>query len=97
MHAGVRIFGLGDKVQIDGQTYHGVYYAMDEYNKNLVSKEDDQQGHRSREKDPVGRNQGSRKVKNRHKKTTHGCQGVNVSGCQAVRPLIELKLRRVGC
>ncbi len=38
-NAGVRIFGLGDKVQIDGQTYHGVYYAMDEYNKDLVSKE----------------------------------------------------------
>jgi basic membrane protein A len=37
--AGVRIFGLGDTVQIDGQTYHGVYYAMDEYNKDLVSKE----------------------------------------------------------
>jgi len=38
-NAGVRIFGLGNKVQIDGQTYHGVYYAMDEYNKDLVSKE----------------------------------------------------------
>jgi basic membrane protein A len=38
-NAGVRIFGLGDTVQIDGQTYHGVYYAMDEYNKDLVSKE----------------------------------------------------------
>lgn len=38
-NAGVKIFGLGDKVQIDGQTYHGVYYAMDEYNKDLVSKE----------------------------------------------------------
>jgi len=37
--AGVRIFGLGDTVQIDGKTYHGVYYAMDEYNKDLVSKE----------------------------------------------------------
>jgi basic membrane protein A len=36
--AGVRIFGLGDTVQIDGQTYHGVYYAMDEYNKDLVSQ-----------------------------------------------------------
>ena len=34
-----RVYGLGDKVQIDGQTYHGVYYAMDEYNKDLVSKE----------------------------------------------------------
>ena len=37
-NAGVRIFGLGNKVQIDGQTYHGVYYAMDEYNKDLVSQ-----------------------------------------------------------
>jgi basic membrane protein A len=37
--AGVRIFGLGDTVQIDGQTYHGVYYAMDQYNKDLVSPE----------------------------------------------------------
>ncbi|MCP4628945.1 MAG: BMP family ABC transporter substrate-binding protein [bacterium] len=36
-NAGVRIFGLGDAVQIDGRTYHGVYYAMDEYNKDLVS------------------------------------------------------------
>jgi basic membrane protein A len=36
-NAGVRVFGLGDTVQIDGQTYHGVYYAMDEYNKDLVS------------------------------------------------------------
>jgi basic membrane protein A len=38
-NAGVRVFGLGDTVEIDGQTYHGVYYAMDEYNKDLVSKE----------------------------------------------------------
>jgi basic membrane protein A len=37
--AGIRIFGLGDTVQIDGQTYHGVYYALDEYNKGLVSQE----------------------------------------------------------
>lgn len=37
--AGVRIFGLADKVEVDGQTYRGVYYAMDEYNKNLVTKE----------------------------------------------------------
>jgi basic membrane protein A len=36
-NAGVRIFGLGDIVQIEGQTYHGVYYALDEYNKDLVS------------------------------------------------------------
>ena len=37
--AGVRIFGLGDTVTIDNKVYHGVYYAMDEYNKNLVSQE----------------------------------------------------------
>jgi len=36
-NAGVRVFGLGDTVQIDGQTYHGVYYAMDEFNRDLVS------------------------------------------------------------
>jgi basic membrane protein A len=35
--AGVRVFGLGDTVQIDGQTYHGVYYALDDYNKDLVT------------------------------------------------------------
>jgi len=35
--AGVRVFGLGDKVELEGQTYHGVYYALDEYNKNLVT------------------------------------------------------------
>jgi basic membrane protein A len=35
--AGVRVFGLGDTVQIEGQTYHGVYYALDEYNKDMVS------------------------------------------------------------
>jgi basic membrane protein A len=34
---GVRVFGLGDTVQLEGKTYHGVYYAMDEYNKDLVS------------------------------------------------------------
>ena len=34
---GVRVFGLGDKVEIDGKTYHGVYYALDDYNKDLVS------------------------------------------------------------
>ena len=36
-NAGVRVFGLGDTVQIEDQTYHGVYYALDEYNKDLVS------------------------------------------------------------
>lgn len=34
---GIRIFGLGDTVTIDGTLYHGVYYAMDDYNKDLVS------------------------------------------------------------
>ncbi len=37
-NAGVRIFGLGDTVSLDGKVYHGVYYAMDEYNKDLVTK-----------------------------------------------------------
>ena len=37
--SGVRVFGLGDTVQIDDKTYHGVYYALDEYNKDLVSQE----------------------------------------------------------
>jgi len=36
-NAGVRVFGLGDTVQIEGQTYHGVYYALDDYNKDLVA------------------------------------------------------------
>ena len=36
-NAGVRVFGLGDTVQVENQTYHGVYYAMDEYNKDLIS------------------------------------------------------------
>lgn len=35
--AGVRSFGLKDTVEVDGKVYHGVYYAMDEYNKDLVS------------------------------------------------------------
>lgn len=35
--AGVRVFGLGDTVTIDGTVYRGVYYAMDDYNKNLVT------------------------------------------------------------
>jgi basic membrane protein A len=38
-NAGVRVFGLGDTVQVENQTYHGVYYAMDEYNKGLISAE----------------------------------------------------------
>lgn len=36
-NAGVRIFGLEDSVTIDGTVYHGVYYAMDDYNKDLVT------------------------------------------------------------
>jgi basic membrane protein A len=36
---GVRLFGLGDTVKIEGQTYRGVYYALDEYNKDLVSQQ----------------------------------------------------------
>ena len=35
--AGVRVFGLGDTITIDGTVYHGVYYAMDEYNQSLVT------------------------------------------------------------
>jgi basic membrane protein A and related proteins len=35
--AGVRSFGLKDTVEVDGTVYHGVYYALDEYNKDLVS------------------------------------------------------------
>jgi basic membrane protein A len=37
--AGVRTFGLADTVQIGDETYHGVYYAMDDYNKDLVTQE----------------------------------------------------------
>ena len=36
-NAGVRVFGLEDSVTIDGTVYHGVYYAMDDYNKDLVT------------------------------------------------------------
>jgi basic membrane protein A len=36
--AGVRVFGLGDTITIGDTVYHGVYYAMDEYNKKLVSQ-----------------------------------------------------------
>jgi basic membrane protein A len=38
-NAGVRVFGLGDTVDIDGNTYHGVYYALDDYNKDLVTRD----------------------------------------------------------
>ena len=37
--AGVRSFTLGDTVTVDGKKYHGVYYAMDDYNKDLVSQQ----------------------------------------------------------
>lgn len=36
--AGVREFGLADSVEIDGVTYRGVYFAMDDYNKDLVAQ-----------------------------------------------------------
>ena len=35
---GVKVHGLDHVVKLDGKTYHGVYYAMDEYNKDLVTK-----------------------------------------------------------
>ena len=34
---GVKVYGLDHKVEIEGKTYRGVYYAMDEYNKSLVT------------------------------------------------------------
>jgi basic membrane protein A and related proteins len=37
--AGPRTFGLSDTVKIGDTLYHGVYYAMDEYNKDLVTKD----------------------------------------------------------
>lgn len=37
--AGVRSFGLKDSVELDGKVYRGVFYAMDQYNKDLVSAE----------------------------------------------------------
>ena len=36
---GVRTFGLKHTVKIGDTLYHGVHYALDEYNKNLVTKE----------------------------------------------------------
>ncbi len=36
--AGVRSFGLADTATIGDVVYHGVYYAMDEYNKDLVTQ-----------------------------------------------------------
>jgi len=35
--AGVRIFGLEDTIKIGDTVYHGVYYALDDYNKDLVT------------------------------------------------------------
>jgi basic membrane protein A len=35
--AGVRTFGLGDTVKLGDTVYHGVYYAMDDYNKDLIT------------------------------------------------------------
>ena len=37
--AGVREFGLNDSVEIGGNTYRGVYFAMDEYNEDLVTQD----------------------------------------------------------
>lgn len=37
--AGPRTFGLPDTVKIGDTLYHGVYYAMDDYNKALVTKD----------------------------------------------------------
>ncbi|MDY0091232.1 MAG: BMP family ABC transporter substrate-binding protein [Candidatus Vecturithrix sp.] len=36
--AGVREFGLADSVEIEGTTYRGVYFAMDDHNKDLVTQ-----------------------------------------------------------
>ena len=35
---GVKVHGLTHKEVIDGETYRGVYYALDEYNKSLVTE-----------------------------------------------------------
>jgi basic membrane protein A len=37
--AGIREFGLADTIEIQGNTYHGVYFAMDDYNKDLVTQD----------------------------------------------------------
>jgi len=37
--AGPRTFGLADTVEIGGNVYHGVYYALDEYNEDLITDE----------------------------------------------------------
>ncbi len=35
--AGIRTFGLGDTAKIGDTVYRGIYYAMDDYNKDLVT------------------------------------------------------------
>ena len=35
---GVKVYGLDHTVTVDGKTYHGVYYAMDKYNQDLVTR-----------------------------------------------------------
>jgi len=37
--SGVRTFGLADTVTIGDTLYHGVYYALDEYNEGLITPE----------------------------------------------------------
>ncbi len=37
--AGPRTFGLADTVEVGGTVYHGVYYALDEYNEDLVTQD----------------------------------------------------------
>lgn len=37
--SGVRAYGLKDTVEADGQVYRGIYYALDKYNKDLVTAE----------------------------------------------------------
>jgi len=36
--SGVRVFGLADTIKIGDNLYHGVYYAMDDYNQKLVTQ-----------------------------------------------------------
>jgi basic membrane protein A len=36
--AGPRTFGLADTIEIGGTVYHGVYYAVDEYNEDLITQ-----------------------------------------------------------
>jgi len=37
--AGPTTFGLADTVEIGGTVYHGVYYAVDEYNEDLITQD----------------------------------------------------------